>query len=401
MRRTRARRARRELLLITPALVGGSWRILERLATELGRSTVVVGMGPYASKRSNFARYTIPWFDYEEFGPKISDHLWGLAVYGLPLVPLAVAAGLLERPQLTIANGFYAGFIALVLKRWLGIPCLVSLQQKLPSGSRLAGHLVRYVGREGNGVFVNSTGNWSLVSRMVPESRVTVLPLWADDVYFRDLDRKSLRDKWQVAGRFVVLYVGRLDEEKNIDRLLEVSEILAEDERFLFVFVGKGKLSRALAERAQAQRTVRYLGRVGDLATLAELYQAADLVWSHADATYLSLPAIEALASGTPILVSSRPAIAEPSGAAQTVDRALVPPEVGWLEDITNVRKVASLLARLGNEGITERMRESCRLLALQRYSAHNVEAIRVQLEELFDQRARPGEAVGTGGDVR
>lgn len=371
-------------------MVGGSWRILERLAKALGHSVAVAGTGPRTAESERFVHYTLPWFDYEVYGVGISVHLWGLMLYGLPLIPLTIAATLRERPKLAIANGFYSGLIALLIRQWFSVPYVVSLQQKLPEGPSFVRRVIRYVGQEGDGIFVNSEGNRSLISEVVGPGKVQVLPLWADDAYFRILDREVLRAKWRLAGRFVVLYVGRVDAEKNVNELLQTSEVLAADDRFVFMLAGAGNLAQALEEMSRKRKGIRYLGRVNDLRTLAELYQVADVVWSHADETYLSLPAIEALASGTPILVAERPAVVAHREPLHKVDPILVPPDVGWLIEVSDSRAVANLLTRLQEEGIPNGMRGRCRALAVQRYSSRNNQGLKAVLERLL---ARAGGA--------
>jgi glycosyltransferase involved in cell wall biosynthesis len=110
---------------------------------------------------------------------------------------------------------------------------------------------------------------------------ITVVPTGVDIERFRPGDRVPARRALGLPERGpLLLYVGRLDREKSVDRLLvaveRVGSTLPESR---FVLVGQGteaeRLRRLAASTAMASR-IRFAG-VKPHHTLARYYQAADL----------------------------------------------------------------------------------------------------------------------------
>jgi alpha-1,6-mannosyltransferase len=83
----------------------------------------------------------------------------------------------------------------------------------------------------------------------------------------------------------------------------------------VLVIAGDGPRRRALQARA-AGLPVRFLGHVAYRGSLARLLASADVVIAPGPAETFGLSALEALASGTPVVVSSRSALPEVIGPA-------------------------------------------------------------------------------------
>jgi alpha-1,6-mannosyltransferase len=80
---------------------------------------------------------------------------------------------------------------------------------------------------------------------------------------------------------------------------------------------GGGPLRASLqAEAAERGLPVRFLGHIGDRAELAALLATADMVIAPGPVETFGLAALEALASGTPVVVSAESALPEVIGAA-------------------------------------------------------------------------------------
>ncbi|NDJ61265.1 MAG: glycosyltransferase family 4 protein [Chloroflexi bacterium] len=106
--------------------------------------------------------------------------------------------------------------------------------------------------------------------------------------------RADLRAKWGF-GKLTVLFVGRLVQKKGIDLVVAAARL---DSNFDVVICGKD------TERlAEAPPNVRVIGLV-DQPTLAELYQAADVLLLPSEGEGFPLVVQEALASGLPVIVS-------------------------------------------------------------------------------------------------
>ncbi len=100
-----------------------------------------------------------------------------------------------------------------------------------------------------------------------------------------------------------VLYVGRLSKEKRFDMLLDIWKRLKKEssEEIYLVVIGEGKL---VAEATSLRHSgVFYLGH-REKEELSFLYAASDLFVSPSTSETLGQTILEAMASGTPVVVS-------------------------------------------------------------------------------------------------
>jgi glycosyltransferase involved in cell wall biosynthesis len=131
--------------------------------------------------------------------------------------------------------------------------------------------------------------------------------LWGRGVdveHFRPYRRDIGWRRWLAGGddTVVVLHVGRLAPEKNLDVLVDAwtkaHAVLGQ--RATFVIAGEGPSARSLISRL---RFVRQLGFV-DREALARLYASADLCVLPSTTETCGLVALEAMASGLPVVAA-------------------------------------------------------------------------------------------------
>jgi 1,2-diacylglycerol 3-alpha-glucosyltransferase len=133
---------------------------------------------------------------------------------------------------------------------------------------------------------------------------VSVVPTGVDLACFRPGDRLAARRALALPAHDpVVLYVGRLDREKSVDRVLLAFERVASTvPRARLLIVGHGKEAERLRRRAgtlAAAGGVQFLGaRAHD--TLPICYQAADLFLFASETETQGLVLAEAAACGLP-----------------------------------------------------------------------------------------------------
>lgn len=103
-------------------------------------------------------------------------------------------------------------------------------------------------------------------------------------------------------GTLILLFVGRLADEKNIDELLRYSALLNRNSMLLIVGDGpeKVRLEKLVLELGIAGR-VRFVGMICP-DEVSKYYHAADLFVSASTSETQGLTYIEALASGLPLL---------------------------------------------------------------------------------------------------
>lgn len=136
---------------------------------------------------------------------------------------------------------------------------------------------------------------------------VTRAVVWGNgvDVSFfhpRRVDRAWRRELAGEAGRDVVLHVGRLAPEKNLDVLIEAWRLTRRvfGARVAFVVAGEGPLERRLRRALPWATHLGFLERE----RLAALYAAASLCVFPSTSETCGLVALEAMASGVPVVVA-------------------------------------------------------------------------------------------------
>lgn len=148
---------------------------------------------------------------------------------------------------------------------------------------------------------------------------VARVPLGVDlDVFSPDRHDPALRRRWAAPGDALLVHCGRLSAEKRPQRSISaLAALRAAGVPAVLVVAGGGPLRPALQEEA-AERglPVRFLGHLRDRAELAALLATADVALAPGPVETFGLAALEALASGTPVVVSASSALPEVIGTA-------------------------------------------------------------------------------------
>jgi len=137
----------------------------------------------------------------------------------------------------------------------------------------------------------------------------------------------------------LLIYVGRLDNEKRADRLLAMMRRLPPGLGAALAMVGDGKLRDALMAEA-AGMPVAFPGFLRDREELAVALASSDIyVSAMADETF-GISVIEAQASGLPVV-----------GVASGAMPARVPPELGRLGPVDDMEAMARNVVALWRDG--------------------------------------------------
>lgn len=145
-------------------------------------------------------------------------------------------------------------------------------------------------------------GKWNM-----RRPKALVLPNAVDTVRFayNEAVREEVRKELDVEGCFVLGMVGRLSEEKNNLYALELMpRILKEMPNAVLVVAGNGpdeEKFRARVQELYLDHCVRQLGRRSDV---DRLYQAFDVYLLPSFTEGFPVAAVEAMASGLPVLLS-------------------------------------------------------------------------------------------------
>ncbi|MFJ4486141.1 glycosyltransferase [Streptomyces longwoodensis] len=139
------------------------------------------------------------------------------------------------------------------------------------------------------------------------------------------LREPGLRARYARADQVLLVTCTRLSVEKRPGTALDALEaLLARGTRAVLVVAGDGPLRPRLEQRARERRLpVTFLGHLSDRQALGALQASADVCLAPGPAETFGLAALEAMACGTPVVVSASSALPEVIGSAgaTAVDR--------------------------------------------------------------------------------
>lgn len=134
---------------------------------------------------------------------------------------------------------------------------------------------------------------------------VHIVPLGVDGSQFSS-SRKS--PDWGTP--FTLVVCARLSPEKNVDVAIEALRIFCQNHICQMMVLGDGPLMNELQEQAIGL-PIHFMGHVNDRDALANLLAFADVVLNLGHIETFGLVSLEALASGTPVIVASAGASCE------------------------------------------------------------------------------------------
>jgi glycosyltransferase involved in cell wall biosynthesis len=168
-----------------------------------------------------------------------------------------------------------------------------------------------------------STKNDCIKLLNIPEKRLRVIPLSADEQYKPLKNKKQIHDELKQEYNIdfpFILFVGTLEKRKNVPTLLKSFYKLKKSkvEHKLVVVGGKGwKYTKIfdLIEELNLKNEVIFTDYVSDK-YLVKLYNAADLFVYPSLYEGFGLPPLEAMACGCPVITSNTSSLPEVVGDA-------------------------------------------------------------------------------------
>jgi len=169
---------------------------------------------------------------------------------------------------------------------------------------------------------------------------------------------EATRSRYQLPPRFI-LYVGTIEPRKNLSTLLKAYAVLrqSQPEIGLVIAGGKGWLYKGFFSELRAlglEQHVKLTGYVPD-EDLPALLNCAEVFAYPSIFEGFGLPPLEAMACGTPVLVSNASSLPEVVGEAGLL---LPPTDVhGWVEALRRALSDSALHAELRARGLQRAQR--------------------------------------------
>jgi len=153
----------------------------------------------------------------------------------------------------------------------------------------------------------------------VPPEKVHYMHLWTDERYkpikFNEEERKSLLNKFNLPDRFI-LFIGAIEERKNISGILKVSDILCSkgiDIKFLLIGKQSFGFKRLHEEIKKRTGRVIYIDYVEE-EDIPIIYNLSTLFLFPSYYEGFGLPPLEAMKCGVPVLSSKNSSLIEVVG---------------------------------------------------------------------------------------
>lgn len=218
-----------------------------------------------------------------------------------------------EQQSFDITLAFFTipcGFLAYLVKLWYRVPYVVSLRgadvpgfsEKYDTFYLFAKPLVRFLWHRAETVIPNSEGITELAKKTDPKQSMEIIENGVDTEVFHPARERAVSEK------AVFLSTSRLTPRKGIHYLVEAFALAAKQvkgEMELWL-IGEGEQKEMLQARVQEldlDQQVKFLGRVPH-EQLSSYYQQAHVFVLPSKNEGMSNSALEALASGLPLIIS-------------------------------------------------------------------------------------------------
>jgi len=198
----------------------------------------------------------------------------------------------------------------------------------------------------------------------VPESRIEVIPNFIDTSIWRPGREPCHRSKLAPAGEKIVMHISNFRSVKRVEDVVEVFARIVEKTPARLVLVGDGPDRPRALDRAAALGVQDHVLFLGKHASVDELLSCADLFLLPSKNESFGLAALEAMASGAPVIATRAGGLPEVIGHGET----------GYLFDVGAVEEMAEAGTRvLTDEALYARMSAAGRADAEERFSVNAV----------------------------
>jgi glycosyltransferase involved in cell wall biosynthesis len=150
----------------------------------------------------------------------------------------------------------------------------------------------------------------------VPPDKIHTLHLWTDENYkpisVTESERKTLRTKYQLPDKFI-LFVGVIEERKNISGILKISEILYTrgiDTKFVLVGREGFGFDRISDKIRSTNNRIIHLKDIEEK-ELVSLYNLATIFLFPSHYEGFGLPPLEAMKCGLPVIAANNSSLPE------------------------------------------------------------------------------------------
>ena len=154
-----------------------------------------------------------------------------------------------------------------------------------------------------------NAAKWKFPNRVIDENRYLVIKNGIDTRKFKfdEETRKQYRKQLKIEEKIVMGHVGRFEEQKNHDFIIEVfSEIVKQNENTILILIGEGSLKQKIIQKVKKMNLDKYVIFMNTRNDINKLLSAMDCFIFPSIYEGLGIAVIEAQASGLPIICSDK-----------------------------------------------------------------------------------------------
>lgn len=285
--------------------------------------------------------------------------------------------GITAKPDIIYCHYLFpTGFIGYLLKRVIRKPLVVTSHGSdvyLADRSNKLSSLISSTLDSANTIITVSNSLAKDLKDRFPaaRSKIEIINCGVDQEIFKPGVRSS-----EGPSCPVILFVGTLNDNKNILKLVEA--VAGLDIEYNLRIVGKGPLKEVIVSKAKELGISNKIELVGAVnkSDLPQIYREADLLVMPSLKEAFGLVALEAMACGTPVIVSNR------GGLAELVDNG----SSGLCVDPDNIDEIRDAISKVITD---ERLRKSIISGGLETASNNSVKHQVSKLVELFEDLRR------------
>ncbi len=183
-----------------------------------------------------------------------------------------------------------------------------------------------------------------------------------------------LRKKFNLPKKNIVLYAGRITQEKNLDVLIKAIPFVVKEIDAHFLFVGSGgeykQSLENLSEELNVSKNTTFTNFL-DWEDYPNIYTISDLFTLPSEAELQSIVTLEAVASGLPVVVVNKGALPELASSGN-----------GFIFEPKNSEEMASKIGKILSD---DKLKKQMSKKSLELVKKHTLQSVAVQYEKAYE----------------
>ncbi|MDD5627245.1 MAG: glycosyltransferase family 4 protein [Patescibacteria group bacterium] len=376
----------KSVLILSPFFspnIGGVESYLDDLVQGLTKRqwrTIVITYSPLTSsfkaplyeKKLGLQIFRLPWIKFNLFYrlTKYPALQFLYLFLGIFIFSVFYTTILSRRIQVIHGHGLSAGLAAGIIGKLFSKKSIISLYTiyKFKKKSLSAKFAKKILDKANIITLLSKKCGQCLISLGISAKKIKICHCWIDTIkIFKPRNKIKIRNKLNLQqGCFMVLFIGRLTEEKGVHEVIKI--IKQTSEKIQFFIIGDGPLRMEVEKLAATHKNVHYLGSVPNKKIPFWLSAADLLLWGSVDQDYVGRVTMHALSCGVPPILPDR---TKYFGEERKVGLNIKSGHGKiWFIMRPHIKNISHELEKLSqNPKNLDQMRINCRKFALENYS--------------------------------